>query len=211
MKWANFDTIKEQALKQAQFLIENQTRDSLPFRNRFDHTLRVLKWADRIREFEGGDIEIISLAVIFHDTGWDGQVDHALLGAELAEKYLLSQGVAPSIVSRVSSAVRTHNKRDLPIENLPIENLIVMDADLLDEKGVTTLVWDVMATAKEDRPSYVRALERNELYFAKTKERLFLIKTETGRKLFLERMAIWENCLNHFRYELGLRDGFDGE
>jgi uncharacterized protein len=209
MEWANFDTIKEQALKHAQLLIENQSRYSQPFRNRFDHTFRVLKWADRIHEIEGGDIEIISLAVIFHDTGWNDQVDHALLGAELAEKYLLSKGVTQSIVSRVSSAVQTHNKRTIPIEGLPIENLIVMDADWLDEKGVTTLVWDAMATANEDQPSYMRALERNAVYFTNTKERLFLLKTETGMKLFSERMAMWENCLNHFRYELGLNDVFD--
>jgi uncharacterized protein len=203
MKWTNFDILKEQALKQAQLLIENQSRFSQPFRNRFDHTLRVLKWAERIHEIEGGEIEIISLAVIFHDTGWNDQADHALLGAELAEKYLLSKGFTQSVTSRVSSAVQTHNKRDIPFENLPIENLIVMDADLLDEKGVTTLVWDAMVTANADQPSYMRALERNDVYFTKTKERQFLLKTRTGRKLFNERMAIWENCINHFRYELG--------
>lgn len=211
MKWANFEITKEQALEQAQRLIENQSRFSQPFRNRFDHTKRVLKWADRIHEIEGGDIEIISLAVIFHDTGWNDQVDHAQLGAELAEKYLRSKGVPQSILSRVSSAVQTHNKRNIHTEGLPIENLIVMDADFLDEKGVTTLVWDAMATANEDHPGYRRALERNDVYFTSAKERQFLLKTETGKKLYRERMAIWENCLNHLRYELGLSDVLDAD
>jgi uncharacterized protein len=209
MQWENYDTIKEQALEQARFLIENQSRSSQPYRNRFDHTLRVLKWAERIHSVEGGDIEIITLAVIFHDTGWDEQVDHALLGADLAEKFLLGAGVDQSIVARAVSAVQTHNKRTMPVDSLPIENLIVMDADYLDEKGVTTLVWDALATACEDRPGYLRVLEKDGVYFSRAKENCTLLRTGTGMKLYRERMAMWQDCLSHFRYELGLSDGFD--
>ncbi len=206
MEWENIDRLKEQALEQAKLLIENQSRYSQPFRNRLTHTMRVLKWADRIHAVEGGDMEIIALAVIFHDTGWGEEIDHALLGAGLAEKYLLGKGVPPSIVSRISSAVQTHKKRDLPVEGLPIENRIVMDADLLDELGVTTLVWDAMAVAKEDQPSYMRALEKDLQYFEKARNKTHLLKTETGLKLYHDHIAVWESCLNHFRYELGLND-----
>jgi uncharacterized protein len=198
----------EDAFEESKVLVEKQKRFSQPFRNRFDHTKRVLRWAERIHAIEGGDIGIITLAVIFHDTGWSENEDHAVIGAQLAEKYLVRKGVASEIVNRIVSAVKTHNKRQMPGEDLPIENLIVMDADLLDELGVTTLVWDAMATANQENPSYSRALERNQKYFEGSKEKTNFLQTKTGVKLYRERIAMWEKCLDHFRYELGLSDDF---
>jgi uncharacterized protein len=198
--------ITEKATAEARRLIAEHGRKSQPFRSRFDHTMRVLQWANRIHKAEGGDLEIITLAVLFHDTGWSDTVDHALVGAELAERYLLDKKIDPGLVDRITSAVRTHNKRQGSKEDLPIENLIVMDADLLDEVGVTTLVWDAMAAATEDKPSYNRVIEKDREYFEKAKERANQLKTKTGMKLYNERIAMWEKCLSHFRYELGLSD-----
>jgi len=208
MGYINLRNIMEEASAEAQRLISNQGRKSQPFRNRFEHTMRVLKWAHRIHKVEGGDFEIITFAILFHDTGWSETVDHALVGAELAENYLLDKGVDPVLVDRITSAARTHNKRQERLESLPIENLIVMDADLLDEVGVTTLVWDAMATAIENEPSYVRVIERDLEYYEKAKGKTIYLNTETGMKLYNERIAIWERCLSHFRYELGLSDEF---
>jgi uncharacterized protein len=208
MGYINLRDITEESSAEAQRLISNQGRKSQPFRNRFEHTMRVLKWAHRIHKVEGGDFEIIKFAILFHDTGWSDTVDHALVGADLAEKYLLEKGVDPVLVDRITSAARTHNKRQESQESLPIENLIVMDADLLDEVGVTTLVWDAMATAIENKPSYVRVIEKDLEYYEKAKGKVVYLKTETGMKLYNERIAIWERCLSHFRYELGLSDEF---
>jgi uncharacterized protein len=203
MKDNNFNKIVALAWEEVKVLIENQSRYSHPYRNRFEHTKRVLNWAKRIQAKEGGDLEIITLAVVFHDTGWDGQKDHALIGAEHARQFLLSQGVKAEILNRVRSAIETHNKRQNPQSKLPIENLIVMDADRLDELGVTTLVWDAMATALEDDPSFKKALARSQHFFAIAKDEINLQQTKTGRKLYKERIKIWEQCLTHFRYELG--------
>ena len=206
MKEKNLDQVVTRAWAEAEALIEEQKRFSYPFRNRFRHTQRVLNWAQRIQAVEGGDLEIITLAVIFHDTGWDGQTDHALLGAELANIFLLSQGVNKESVSRIRSAIETHNKRENLQPNLPVENLIVMDADRLDELGVTTLVWDSMATALEDTPSFRKALERSEQFYLQAKTAADHIRTKTGLKLYYERLKIWEQCLAHLRYELGESD-----
>ena len=204
MGYVNLAEITEEASLEAMQLISNLNRKSQPFRNRYDHTMRVLNWARRIHKIEGGNIEIITLAILFHDSGWSDTVDHALVGAELAEKYLLKNNVDPVLVNRITSAAQTHNKRKGSQADLPIENLIVMDADLLDEVGVTTLVWDAMATAIEDRPSYIRALEKDSKFFDRAKGNMLLLKTE----FYNERIAMWEKCLNHFRYEMGLSDEF---
>ena len=83
-----------------------------------------------------------------------------------------------------------------------------MDADALDEVGVTTLVWDAMSTALGDNPSYVGALERDLDFFKSAKEKTIYLKTETGRKLYNERIAMWERCINHLQYELGFIEEF---
>src|SRR5574341_2640030 len=190
MGYTKLRDITEEASEEAKRLISNQGRKSQPFRNRFEHTMRVLKWAERIHEIEGGDFEIIKFAILFHDVGWSDTVDHALIGAELAEKYLLGKEVDPVLVDRIVSAARTHNKRDEPQAILPLENLIVMDADLLDEVGVITLVWDGMATTIENSPSYMRVIEKDLEYFRKAKKKTIYLKTETGKKLYNERIAV---------------------
>ena len=206
MGFIDLKDIIEAASTEARRLIEVQNRKSQPFRNRFEHTLRVLKWAHRIQKIEGGNLEIITLAVLFHDSGWSDTIDHALVGAELAKKYLLEREIDPVLVDRVVSAVQMHNKRIEPHEDLPLENLILMDADLLDELGVTTLIWDAMATAMEDNPSYMRALEKDLEYYERAKGKMVQLKTESGMKFYSERMAMWGRCLSHLQYELGLSD-----
>jgi len=202
--------INEKARTEAQRLIASQTRWSHPFRSRWEHTLRVLRWAERIQACEGGDWGVIWLAVLFHDCGWSETLDHALVGAELVEAFLRAEGVEPALVERVAWAVRTHNKRRDPAPDLPLENRIVMDADLLDELGITTLVWDAMATALEEQPGYRQALERDLAFFNHAKCKLEQLQTPTGVRLYQERLAFWEKCLSHLRYELGLADEFMG-
>ena len=202
----SLENIIAHAYTEVEKLIQEQSRFSEPFRDRYEHTTRVLNWANRIQEIEGGQKDIITLAVLFHDTGWSETVDHALVGAKLAEKYLVEKEVDPVVVDRITSAVRTHNKRQETPKDLPIENLIVMDADLLDEVGVTTLVWDAMATAAENKPSYTKAMERNQIYFERAQEKAAYLKTEAGMRFYNDRIKMWGKCLNHFRYELGLSE-----
>jgi uncharacterized protein len=208
MSYIKLADITEEATAEAKRLISIQNRKSQPFRNRFDHTMRVLKWAQRIHKVEGGDLGVITLAVLFHDTGWSDKVDHASVGAELAEKYFLSKNVDPSFISRISSAIRTHNKKQELLSTLPIENLVVLDADILDEVGIITLVWDALATATENMPSYSKVIEKDLIYYERAREQRNYLKTETGIKLYNERIAIWKKCLSHFKYELGLSDQF---
>jgi uncharacterized protein len=187
-----------------QALIREQGRFSQVFRDRYEHTLRVLTWAERIQECEGGDMTIISLAVLFHDTGWSETINHAAVSAGLVEKYLKEHRVEPDIVERIASAVSTHNLRELPKETLALENRIVMDADLLDELGVTTLVWDALAAAGEPDPGYQKVFEKNQDFYARAIQKTSLLKTNTGLMLYRERMEFWKSVLENYAFELGL-------
>lgn len=187
-----------------QELIRGQNRFSQAFRDRFEHTKRVLTWAKRIQQVEGGDLEIISLAVLFHDTGWSEEINHAQVSAELAGKFLAENKVNPQVMERVISAVETHNLREIPSSDLPLENQIVMDADLLDELGVTTLVWDAMSVAGQPEAGYLKVLEKDRAFYNSAFKRQSEMKTTSGLKFYRERLDAWQIVLDNLAFELGV-------
>jgi HD superfamily phosphodiesterase len=207
---SEFETFVEQSLLEVQRLIREQDRFSEVFRNRYEHTLRVLSWAGRIQKVEGGDLEVITLAVLFHDVGWSEVVNHAQVSADLALKYLQDKQVDHLILDRIVSAVRTHNLREISISELPIENRIVMDADLLDELGVTALVWDAFKTAVEEIPGYKKVLEVTQKNFQVALKERASLKTETGLKMYDDRLKTWNLVIENLGYELGVIERTSG-
>lgn len=174
-----------------------------PFRNRFDHTMRVYQWAMRLQEILGGDREVIAIAAILHDIA-KGVPDHAQVGAQMADDYLRRIGYPDVKRCQVVQAIRYHSsKLTASTLNLCIEEKILMDADLLDETGAITIIWDAMATALEENPSYNKVYERIQKYGLKLREEEQYFTTEAGRQFFHERCQVIENFLSEFRFELG--------
>lgn len=174
-----------------------------PFRNRFDHTMRVYQWAMRLQELLGGDREVIAIAAIFHDIG-KGAPDHAEVGAQITDDYLCRIGYPDLKRRQIVQAVRYHSsKREAAVLNLCIEEKILIDADLLDEIGAITIIWDAMATALEENPSYTKVYERTQKYVVPLREQEQYFTTEAGRQFFRERVQVIENFISEFRFELG--------
>ena len=48
---------------------EKKESDKYPFRNSYDHTMRVYRWAIRLQAKLGGDLDVIVLAALLHDVG----------------------------------------------------------------------------------------------------------------------------------------------
>lgn len=130
-----------------------------PFRSRFEHTMRVYRWAIKLQSKLGGDLDIIVLAALLHDVGWDDERPHGEVGAEIAVNYLDSLGVDPQKIAKIGEIIMIHEEKDTDAD-LSLECRIVMDADLLDEVGAISVLWDSMATAIEDEASYKRAYYR---------------------------------------------------
>ena len=138
---------------------ENGRPSNYPFRSRYEHTMRVYRWAIKLQAKLGGDMDIIALAALLHDIGWDSERPHEEVGAELAVDFLDELGVEPEIIKRVGEIIMIHEDKDTDAE-LSLECKIVMDADLLDEVGAVSVIWDSMATACEEEPSYKKAYYR---------------------------------------------------
>jgi uncharacterized protein len=196
----------EKAYPHVQALIGNLTRRSAPFRDRYEHTLRVLNWTRRLQKAEGGDMDILTLAVLFHDSGWEEGVPHAEVGARLAREFLEQYQLDEDFVERVVLVVLNHNQRYKDIAELSVEEAIMMDADILDELGATTFIWDAMSTALGESPSYQKALAKSQKFIEGYKEKSELVKTETGQKYYQERLAVYEYCVEQLAYELEMEN-----
>lgn len=182
---------------------ENGRPSNYPFRSRFEHTMRVYRWAIKLQSKLGGDLDVIVLAALLHDIGWDvsGERDHAEVGAELAVEYLDSIGVDANIIQQVGEIIMIHEDKDSDRE-LSLEAKIVMDADLLDEVGAISIMWDSMATACEDDPTYKKAYYRIKEFYRKNKPKIRRCKTDTARAEWTKRMQLIETYMTQLEKEL---------
>lgn len=184
-----------------QMTAENGRPSKYPFRSRYEHTLRVYRWAIKLQSKLGGDLDIIVLAALLHDIGWDDNRPHGEVGAELAVEYLDGLGVDPEIIKRVGEIIMIHTDKDTEAE-LSLECKIVMDADLLDEVGAIGILWDAMATACEDEASYKKAYYRLKNYYRINKPKIRRCKTDAARAEYAKRMQLIENYIFQLEKEL---------
>lgn len=180
---------------------ENGRPSNYPFRSRYEHTMRVYRWAIKLQAKLGGDIDIIALAALLHDIGWDSERPHEEVGAELAVDFLDELGVEPEIIKRVGEIIMIHEDKDTEAE-LSLECKIVMDADLLDEVGAVSVIWDAMATACEDEASYKKAYYRIKNYYRINKPKIRRCKTDAARAEYTKRMQLLESYINQLEKEL---------
>lgn len=182
-------------------IVDNGRPPNYPFRDRFEHTMRVYRWAIKLQSKVGGDLDIIALAALFHDVGWEEGRDHGEVGAEIAVEYLDSIGLDPEKIGRIGEIVRIHEDKDTDAE-LSLECSVVMDADLLDEVGALSVIWDSMATACEEEPNYKKAYYRIKNYYKGNQPKIRRCKTEFARQEFGKRMKTIEDFLFQLEKEL---------
>lgn len=202
---SHFEEMKQFVRQQ---LAQHQGSDSdrrFPFRDRYTHTLRVLRWALRIQMKEGGDREVVTIAAIFHDVckGLPGR-PHGELGAELCDRYLCGKGYPAPLRAKVFEAIWYHShKEDAAGLSIGLETEILIDADSLDEVGALTVLWDSMAAGLEPESSYERVYERLNRAFSGIRQQSMQLITPEGRRLYTERVLILERFLEELRLELG--------
>lgn len=175
----------------------------------WQHTLRVLKNAQRIAKLESLDkkinLDIITAAALLHDVGrpeelkQNGAICHAQLGAKIAKKFLINCGCKDqSFIKAISECIKRHRYRNNLIPET-IEEKIIFDADKLDSIGAVGVaraihfsgrIGSVLHNTKEE------ALNSTEYSSEDSAYREYLVKlqyipkkmlTKSGRKLAEER------------------------
>ncbi len=182
--------------------------------HRWQHTLNVLHNAEQILAGEGANDEqtaIVRAAVILHDISMfvcDHEV-HGQVSAEIAEKYLLEQGYPQDFVNRVVRAVAEHGTDlgPLPPDKqgalFSWEGKVVLEADILDKLGASTITDSLLSLGKKD----ILGFEcRKELAEGRAMERASFFKdyiwTETGKQLAEQRFSFFIKFLEQLKEEV---------
>ena len=127
------------------------TRPYQTFRNRFEHTKRVLGWAKRIADdLPNVDEEVLFTSAIFHDVGYaSGKEDHAINSANIFLEYAKANGFTQEFIDKVYYCVINHShKRFLTDETSSPELILLLEADILDEEGAMAITWDLMTVGE---------------------------------------------------------------
>ncbi len=175
------------------------------FRDRFTHTLRVMKWCERLLEEVPAQREIVLAAAALHDIGYSvGTQNHAAHSAKLAEGFLRGEGYGESFLLNVCDLVARHSDKHLPAEKMSNELIVLQDADCLDEIGTMTVLWDAMDEGTKQEQSYEKTCLRIEASYRRMLGRDRQLKSALGQRLYRERFEVLENIIREMKYELFL-------
>ena len=152
--------MKEQEYRKIEEFMQDCMKEGDAAHDR-EHVCRVLQAALKIAETEPeADRDILTAACLLHDVGRkeqmeDPSLDHAVVGAEKAKRFLLEEGFDPAFAGRVSACIATHRYRsDNPPES--IEAKILFDADKLDVTGAMGAARTLLYQGALGEPLYTK-------------------------------------------------------
>jgi uncharacterized protein len=181
-----------------------------PFRKRSEHINRVFIWATRLLD---GEPEInqdaVQIAALFHDIGYAVSAhgaDHAEHSAALCEKYLLEKGYDTEFICFVTYLVRNHSNKELLTEmGTPPELIVLMEADLLDETGALSIVWDCMMEGAQPIQSFDKTYRHIQNYSKKSVSANPMVTAKA--KAFWERkQTLMEEFVGQLAFDLGIEE-----
>lgn len=185
----------------------------------FEHALRVLSNAERIAQKEGGDLDVLVPAALFHDLVVY-QKDHPdthksqAESAAAAEKILSSlNGFTKEKIGKVKAGILECSfSKGLPPSSL--ESKILQDADGLEATGAISVMRTYSSTGQMKRPFYHPDdpfCEKREphapdfaldLFFERLLKVADRMHTETAKKIAERRTAFLKEFLSELKLEL---------
>lgn len=178
----------------------------LGFRNRYDHTLRVWEWTKRINAVEQGDGEALDVAAIFHDVGKgvNSELPHAQTSAQICRHYLQNAGWKSDKIECVAGIIATHSSKKAEASQLTLEQRILIDADLLDEAGALSILWDAMDTGTQSDASYAAVYRRVRHHVKEREQEIAKTKTGEGKRLLTQRIHFVQQFLHNMELEMNI-------
>jgi uncharacterized protein len=179
-----------------------------PFRRRSEHCMRVFTWAKRlIQELNEHEIDgdAILIAALFHDVGYSISAkgtDHANNGAVIFDNYAIEQNYDCKKAEFISYLIRSHAKKELMANiETPLELIILMEADMLDETGALSIVFDCMAEGVQEQKSYNKTYKHIQKYSVRILETNPMI-TETAKRIWRKKQELVKEFIQQLAYDI---------
>lgn len=124
-----------------------------------EHVYRVLYTAMDIAAVEGlVNTDLLITACLLHDIGRQAQIDdpnlcHAMVGADMARKFLTDSGYPQDFAEQVAQCIQSHRfRKERPPQSL--EAKILFDADKLDVTGAMGVARTLLYAGRLSGPLY---------------------------------------------------------
>lgn len=196
------------------FLSENDMEATkskrFSFRKRSEHIWRVFIWAGRL--IDGlCDInrDAVLTAALFHDTGYALSLDgscHAENSAKLFHKYAINKDFDPGQAEFIEYLIRNHsNKYMMYDDNTPPELILLMEADMLDETGALSIVWDSMAEGGQDDQSFIKTYNHIKNYSGKILD-TNPMKTDKAKRYWENKQNLMREFIKQLAFDLEIEE-----
>lgn len=176
------------------------------FRRRSEHSLRVLRWAERLaQDHEDLDLEVLQVSAVFHDIGYatcTNKKEHAAESAKICRAYLEGIGYDEARAQRIVDIVACHSQKNLLTSpESPLELKVLMEADLLDETGAMGVLWDCLVQGQKPEQSYLATYQHITAFTAQSM-RSNPLQSPTGRRIWEEKRQIVDAFLRALEGDL---------
>ena len=177
------------------------------FRDRFEHTKRVIKWLDIISDGIEADREVLYLAAVFHDIGYTDRdnKNHGKRGAAIFKEFAKEEGFDDKLIEKVAYMIEQHSNKQLlgKDESIPLELTLLMEADQMDEEGTMRVVWDCLVAGKIGVDSFKAAYDRM-LQFKSNMPNSMV--TPRAREIWEQKSRLYNDFLAQFASDLFIDD-----
>ncbi len=170
----------------------------------YQHSLRVMKYAEKLLRKEKADKEVVLASIMLHDIGKTiTEQRHDIVSFSLAKEILTKLEVDESKKNKILDCVLIHSSKSINCLDLNIEQKIVMDADMLDEIGILSVVKYCVArgTRNIDLCSILKGLETK---YEIIERESTLIKTNYGKELYNKKKKNLREIIEEFRMEIDM-------
>lgn len=183
------EQIAEFVEKRLRTLASERSEENFDPDYRWEHTLRVTSYGQKIAEEEGAKVELVLAACLLHDVAYFDYVDiknHGRLGARLSRPFLKGLGYKPSQVETICHAVASHVDGKGESNQAPtLESRVVTDADAIDSVGPYGIyLWMEAELYEAGGFLQIEQKLKEEIQRLEQYAQQLPLETETGRELF---------------------------
>ena len=166
-----------------------------------EHTLRVMKLAERIMNKETADREVVFISILLHDISKTlCENSHHLLSFRLAELLLDKYQYLDHKKKKILDCILYHSAKDLETIDLTPEMKVIMDADILDEIGIL-LISRVCLRTHNKNLSIQEVIKLLDNKYAKVEREIAFVKTKTGREMYVQKKKKFKEYLDALKME----------
>ncbi len=129
---------------------------------------------------------------------------HAQHSAEIFANRASQYAIDPATARLAQTLILEHsNKRRMKEENTPMELILLMEADLLDETGALSIIWDSMAEGGCKEQSFERTFRHIRAYTHMTLAANPMI-TPRAKHYWQEKQALVAEFLRQLEQDLAI-------